>query len=217
MLKDIDLKYKQGALTTTKNLTLSGSAALTVGGGLSVAGVSVNGVQAADHGFLAWNFDPILSQGGNNTNTQGNVFLNAVKFRRAQTVSNLHVYVSTAGTSVTAGQNWIGLIAPDGTVMATAAMDSVFTSTGLKTVAITAQAVTATWYWVAVLPNITGTVAQLLVGNANGATQNLSPNIGLAAASYRCAVNGTAQTTLTNITPANNSTTGAKPFWVAVS
>lgn len=209
MLQDVDLKYVNGVLTTTKSLS--------VAQGLDVAGVSVNGIQAADHGFLAWNFDPVLSQGANNTNTQGNVFLNAVKFRKAQTVSNLHCYVTTAGTSVTAGQNWMGLLDSAGTLLATVAMDTAFTSTGLKTMAITAQAVTAGWYWVGILPNITGTVAQLLVGNANGATQNLSPNIGLAAASYRCAVNGTTQTTLSTITPGNNSTTGAKPFWVAVS
>ncbi|MGW5467688.1 hypothetical protein [Streptomyces chartreusis] len=208
-LKDIDLKYQQGVLTTGKSLA--------VGGGLAVAGVPVNGVQAADHGFLAWNFDPILSQGANNTNTQGNVFLNAIKFRQARTVSNLHVYVTTAGTSATAEQNWIGLIAPDGTLMASASMDTAFTTTGLKTMAITAQSVTATWYWVAVLPNMTGTAAQLLVGNANGATQGISPNVGLSAANYRCAVNGTTQTALGNITPANNTTTGAKPFWVAAS
>ncbi len=38
-LKDIDLKYKSGALTTTKNLTLSGSgASLAVGGNLTLSG-----------------------------------------------------------------------------------------------------------------------------------------------------------------------------------
>ncbi|MEU0411725.1 hypothetical protein ABZ307_28440 [Streptomyces griseorubiginosus] len=208
-LKDVDLKYQQGVLTTSKSLA--------VGGGLSVAGAAVNGIQSADHGFLAWNFDPILVQGANNTNTQGTVFLNAIKFRQARTVSNLHVYVSTAGTTITSGQNWIGLIAPDGTLLASTSMDTAFASTGLKTMAITAQSVSASWYWVALLPNMTGTAAQLLVANANGATQNLSPNIGLSAASYRCAVNGVTQTSLASITPANNSTTGAKPFWVAAS
>jgi hypothetical protein len=208
MLKDIDLKYSQGILTTTKAFASAG---------LSVTGVSVNGIQAGDHGFLAWNFDPVLSQGGNNTNTQGNVFLNAVKLRTARTVSNLHCYVSTAGTSITAGANWIGLYDSTGTLLGSAAMDSAFASTGLKTLAITPVSAAAGWYWVAILPNITGTVAQLLVANANGATQNVSPNIGLAASAYRCAVNGTGATTLAALTPANNSTTGAKPFWVAVS
>lgn len=215
MLQDIDLKYVSGALTTTRNLTLSGSGAnLTVGGTLTVASVPMLNAQPGDVGLKGWSYDPVAASQAQAVSS-GVVYLSGIYVRAPITVSNLWYVQSTAGTSPTAGQNWIGLYSSNGTLMASAGLDSVLTSTGLKQVSITSQNLTAGLYWVGLLMNATS--QQALTTSAVGAVQGVAALGATTGATSRYAINGTGATTLANITPSSNSSTNAKYFWVGVS
>jgi hypothetical protein len=67
-------------------------------------------------------------------------------------------------------------------------------------------------YWVGLVFNATGVPS---IGRTNAAV--FGTNVAnLPASGLRWAVNGTLQTTLSNITPGSNSTSGASAFWAAV-
>lgn len=219
MLQDIDLKYVNGVITTTKRLsaaTPQSSTDLTTKAYVD----AISGMPPTiptDLGMKAWTYDPALF-GGGQTITDSTIYLCAVYVRQAMTVTSVVVEVSTAGTTMTAGANWVGLYNSAGTKLTDAAADSVYTSVGVKQVTIASQNLAVGLYWVAILSNGTGTDPQMPASNTNGATQGLFPNGLATAAILRFAVNGTAATTLpSTITPASNSTTGAKPFWAGLS
>ncbi|MEU1554315.1 hypothetical protein ABZ517_16550 [Streptomyces scabiei] len=206
-LKDVDLKYQQGVLTTSKSLA--------VGGTLSVGGVDYTSVQPADLGLKAWSYDPAAASNSQAV-TSGIVYLSGIYVRKAMTVSTLVYAQMTAGTSPTAGANWIGLYNSAGTKLADAALDSVLTSVGIKQVAISSQSLTPGLYWVALVQNATS--PQFACTSGSGTGQGFV-SLGLTSgATSRYAANGTGATTLAStITPASNTTTNAKYFWSALN
>lgn len=210
MLQDIDLSYdRTGALTTGKSLK--------VGGVLSVAGVPVTAPstpQPADHGLIAWASDPSVVTSSFAT-TNGSLYLASVYIRSSVTVAKCWFMNNAGATGVTAGQNFIGLYGPTGTLLSSAGIDTQIAAGGPSGVSLGAQqAVAAGHYWVGLLVNATGapTVARMGGVSASG------NNVNLSGASLRWAVNGTGLTALPgSITPASNSTTGALAIWAAVS
>ncbi|KND38477.1 hypothetical protein [Streptomyces acidiscabies] len=226
MLQDIDLKYVSGTLTTTRNLTLSGSGTnLAVGGSASVSqglysnAVEVSNPQPGDLGMKAWAYDPASISVGQNL-TDGTIYLSALYIRKSTTVTGLVYFEWNAATTPTAGQSWIGLYNSAGTKLIDAALDSAVTSIGVKNIAVTQQTLTPGLYWVALLFNGTGTGTDAQGGacNGTGGTQIFSGQGLSSGATLRFAVNGTAATTLpSSITPGSNTTTGAKPYWVGVA
>jgi hypothetical protein len=179
--------------------------------------VPANTYQASDLSLKAWNYDPAATSNSTLT-TNGTVYLAQITLRYAQTISNLLVGVSTAATSPTANQSFLGLYDSTGALVASTAagaIDTALASSGLLTGTVqTPYAAAAGTYWVAFLNNA-GTAATL--ARASGSSLTIA-NAGAAAASLRFAVNGTGRTTLASpITPGSNTATGAFTMWAAVS
>jgi hypothetical protein len=172
----------------------------------------------SDNGLLtAQGGDPGLLTSGALT-IAGTLYLIKLPIRYAMTISNLWFEVSAiaVGTSTT---TFAGLYSSAGTLL-TGSSD---VSTPLKTAGpaqcplTTPQALSAgTFVWGALLTNLGTTQPNLLKG-ATG-TGNVA-NLGLTAATYRWAVNGTSLSALPSpsITPASNTATGMLTIWCGAS
>lgn len=218
-----------GTLTTTKNVTLSGSGANlavggdatisgsgTVTGNLHVAGRALGVPMPTDSGYLAWTADPASITGGFAV-AASRVYLLGLAVHRSISVTSIWFGVTGAGSGATAGQNWAGLYSSAGSLLVSAGIDAAFTSTGAKQVSVSSTALTPGLYWVALVFNASG-LPSLATTMANSQVRPLM-NGTLSAANYRFAYNGTATTALaSSITPASNtSDANTIPIWAAVS
>jgi hypothetical protein len=125
-------------------------------------------------------------------------------------VTNITVAISNAGSGLTSGQNFMGLYSSSGTLIGTTADQTTnFSSTGIKVAALIGGPYTITggsntFVWVAFVAN--GTTLPKPIGSGIGVVG--LANLGLTAATYRGAYNGTASTALpSSITPSSNSST----------
>jgi hypothetical protein len=210
MIKDIDLKYQGGVLTTSKNVAIGGS--LTVGG----ASVMSGGWVPSDHGMISWSGDPSNAT-TNSTPANGSIYLVRLNLRYATTITKVWWCHTSAPNTPTSGQNFAGLYSSAGTLMSSANIDAK-TGNGPQSATLdAAQAVSAgSFVWAAFMFNAT-TPPTLLKHGGNTASGNI---INLLATTARWAVNGTT-TGLTalpsSITPSSNSQTGVQAYWAAVS
>lgn len=185
------------AVTATAN-----PAGTTVVQGLTAAGTGTvdvanaqpgPGFTPADHGLITWTDPPSSITGAGYSLAAGQVYLSKVKVTgRATRVSNLWVYVTTAGTALTAGQNHIGLYDASGTLLVSADATAALGSTGAKTIAIAPQTLPIGSYYVAVLANGTGTQPSI----AGGAGNTGVTNVGLTTAASRFLNTGPGNTAL---------------------
>lgn len=172
---------------------------------------------AADFSLEAWTYDPLIAA-QTSTLTSGTVYMAKLRVVSAFTTSSVYLQVSTAGSSLTAGQNFIGLYDAAGTRVAlTADQTTAWGSTGLKTAAWAASAsLSAGFYYVALLTN--GTTGITIARASAQGSEMLSPN--LTAATYRWSTGGTGLTGLTAL-PAtitmSNRGAGATSVWAALS
>lgn len=169
----------------------------------------------ADHNLIAWTQDPASLRSSSNATTSGTVYLCKVKIvNRSAVVSNILVGIEAAGSGLTAGQSFVGLYNSSGTRLALSAdQAAAWTSTGLKTIALTAaQTLAVGSYYVAIL-SVGTTPPQFSMG-AGGA---LNLNGGLTTGTARFLTGPTAQTSLpASITLSSQTqTTGAR--WAALS
>nr|WTB31181.1 hypothetical protein OG781_18315 [Streptomyces sp. NBC_00830] len=214
MLQDIDLKYVNGVLTTSKNIHTTGS--LSVDGSFTLGGTTSSAYPPvpvpSDHGLLGWSYDPSFALSAL-TPTLGTVYLSAVYIRQATTISKLWFMLGTAATTPTSGQNWIGLVNSSGTILSTASLDSVITgSNAPKSATLSAaQAVAPGTYWVALLFN--AAAAPVIYKTAMPFTGFGVVN--QATVAFRYATAGTSQTTLSAITVSSN--VAGQSIWVAAS
>jgi hypothetical protein len=171
----------------------------------------VNG-QLLGGGFKAWTFDPVVLNGGVALPANGVMYLVGLWTPVDITVSNIYYSVQTAGATLTAGQNHVALYGSDRTRLGSVNQDTAFTSTGLKTAAITPVAVPAGRFWVGFLANGT---TRPSINRAVG--QGLAVLNGLhAGTAARFASSGTSQTT----PPAGPITLAAitsTTYWAAVA
>jgi hypothetical protein len=207
VLQDIDLKYVGGVLTAGSPLAVPS---------LTVAGAPVTGPstpQPADHGFTVWTYDPSFASTGQLL-TNGTVYLSAVFLRAATTVTKCWWLMSTAASTPTAGQNWVGLVNSSGQILSTASIDALITtSTVARSATLTTpQAVAAGTYWVAFVCNAS-TGPTLLRTNGLSTGTN---NAGLSGATLRYATNLTGQTSLPASLTMGSNVAGPS-LWVAVS
>lgn len=167
---------------------------------------------ASDQGLLAWTYD--VSAGLNSTIlTAGVLNLARIVLRQGATVSNLLMDVATAGSGLTAAQNFGALYDAAGNrVGITADQSASWTSTGLKTMALTVPYVAAAGqYLIAMLSN--GTTPPTLQRGAGLA----SVNAGTAGATLRYATQGAGLTTPpASFSPASMAS-NAIAWWMAVS
>lgn len=95
--------------------------------------------------LVARNFDPLLASAAGNAFTSGTGVLLKLPVLTATAITNLLVYVSTAGSSLTSGECLVGLYDHTGAqIGATPDQSSVWTSVGLKTMALTTPTGTRT-------------------------------------------------------------------------
>lgn len=86
-----------------------------------------------DHGFLAWTNDPILAVGGSNSLSSGSVAYVLIRVAIGGYVGEINAQVTTAGASLTAGQNFWALYDLTGNKLGqTADVSSKLGSTGGK-------------------------------------------------------------------------------------
>lgn len=172
-------------------------------------------VTPANQNLIAWTYDPVIGV-NSSTVTNGVLFLSAVYPTRNATVTKLYTQVVTAAITPVAGQNFIGLYSSAGVLLTSANIDTPIASTGLLTATVTAAAVTAgSMYWVGILANA-ATAPLLARGQSlNGA--DTTANVGLSAATYRFAQNGSARTALPSpLVPASNTLNTFAGPWAAI-
>lgn len=203
-----------GTIATDTNLYRGAANLLATDDSLMVGTHALGMAQPNEHNLVAWTYDVALLSGGGNV-TAGTQYLSGLFVNQATTVSNIYWYVGQGAGTATTGQNFVGLVSSSGALLQSAGVDSSITSNGLKTTAITSQAVTPGFYWVVFLFNFTGTTLQ--VGRSAAANANLA-NVGLSNATYRYATCGTAgSTSLGNfpVTPSGNGIS-ATTWWAAI-
>ncbi|MFJ8301605.1 hypothetical protein ACIQ9R_37650 [Streptomyces sp. NPDC094447] len=181
----------------------------------TIALEAANATRPADSSLKAWTFDPATNLVAQ-VLTTGLLEMVKLPIRTATTITNIVAAISTAGSGLTAGQNWAGLYSSAGTLLSqTADQTTAWASTGVKTMPLAApQVVAAGSYFVAFVSNGT-TPPQMPRGSSLGIGADLL-NIGLTAATARYATAGTV-TTLPSSVTMGSRTTAARAWWVAVS
>lgn len=173
--------------------------------------------QTNDSGYLAWSFDPMLISGTGIAPGSGVVNLTKILVPQPISVTNVVLYVITAGVTLTAGQSFAGVYNSSGTLVATTASQSAsWNSIGRKSMSLTGGPFTLTpgYYWVAFFSN--GTTPPAFAKNNNSLDATLY-NGTTTAARNRFATNGTATTALAaSITPSSNTPLNV-PFWAALT
>ncbi|MFG3046249.1 hypothetical protein ACGFZR_15135 [Streptomyces sp. NPDC048241] len=219
MNQDLDLKYQNGVLTSGRSLAVP---ALTVAGQVVTGGSGSspdptpppNTPNPIDHGAIAWTAPPALCT----TTTllvSGTLYLARLPIRAAATVSKIWWANTAAASGATTGQCFAALYTSAGALLSSAAIDTKTTINVQSATLDTAQAISANSYvWAAMLWNATAPPTVLRGGGQSGPANSFN----LAAASYQFATAGTGLTVLpSQITPANNSQTGAAALWMALS
>ncbi|MFE6903778.1 hypothetical protein ACFVFJ_44355 [Streptomyces sp. NPDC057717] len=182
-----------------------------------VADPGVGIVQPSDHGLISWTFDPANTIDVS-TLASGTVYMAAVRVRERTTLSNISIYLSSAGVTLTAGQNFAGIYNSSGTRLAvTADQASAWASSGAKTMALAAPvAVYPGTYYIALVCNAT---TPIVVSRGSGNAGQV--NIGLTAGTARYTSGGTGWVTQTSLpasgTLANRGIASIISFWAAVS
>lgn len=216
-LQDIPLAWSRllsawrlaGGLSVGGNLSVDGS--ITAGGGPLGAPSTP---QPADHGLIAWSGQPDVSTTTSSAAVSGTLYLRRIPIRSSVTVSKIWWINSAAGSGATAGQNYVAAISSSGTVLSTGGIDSVATANGPQFGTLTTPQTVGSWFWSALLINASS-LPSLARAAGLSATGN---NVGLSAATYAYAVNGTGLTAVPgSITPASNTLTGALALWMGVS
>ena len=162
-----------------------------------------------DHNLISWTSDPLTATGTYTLATAGTVYLVAIK-TNATTISNVVYNVTTAGSTLTASQCFVGVY-QNGALLGTSATTStVWASTGLKTTALASPvAVQAGYVYVAFFFNGT-------TGPTFSAGSTTLANVGLTAAQSRFATGATGATTALPGAPGTLTALAASP-WVALS
>lgn len=168
-----------------------------------------------DRGYKAWSMPPFAASVGTALATAGTLYLTRIRRVPAGPVTNIVVFVSTGGTSLTAGQCFASLFTAAGVLLGTTAdQATAWGSAGIKTMALSGGAIThgggdlyaGMWF--------NGTTGPAMYRGANGSgTLN---NVGLSAPNMETATANTGLTT-TPPNPFGTQSTGALHYWVALS
>ena len=168
----------------------------------------------SDVGLLAWSYDQVIVS-TNATITSGVVFLIRMSVA-AGTITNIVYNIGTAGSGLTAGDNYVGLYNSTGTLLsASADQSSNWTSTGNKVTALSsAQTVVAGYVYAAFLA--VGTTPPLFA-RASSAQGTLLMQMQSSSSLPREASFGTSQTSLPSSITMTSTVGIANAPWVGVS
>jgi len=174
---------------------------------------------ATDSALAAWTYDP-AGASGTFLATVGVLYLAKVILTQQQTLTNGLIAVTTAGGTLTSGQNFLALFNAAGTQIAISAdQTTAFGAAGLITAAWTAPVTAAApgTYYVGVLCN-GGTAITVASGSALKPGNVSIGNAGLATATSRFLTSGTSQTAVpASVTLGSASGNVAATLWAAVS
>ena len=211
--------------TTSTGGTSLGSVAPPAAAGSGAAGVATTAARSdhrhpvsqlgpAEHGFIAWNYPPYAATGTSILTTAGTLYLCRVHVPTATTITNVHIYLSSAGTGLVSGQNFAALYTAGGALLSTSAdQTTAWGTSGSKVIALTApQAVSAGFYYVGFYAN--GTTLPTLYRSVSGNIINV--NLSAATSNWATSANGTGLTT-TMPSATGTLTAFGLAFWVAVS
>lgn len=167
----------------------------------------------AAQGFKAVPYDPAVASATFGL-TSGTVFMTRVDLSAPGTLNGIVFAIATAGASLTAGQNLVGLYNAAGTRVAVSAdQTTAFGSTGLIQAAFTAPyAAAAGPYYLAVLSVGTTPITVYRSVSAGAAAGLL--NFGLTAATARFATGPTAQTSLPASVTMSSRTPAGTSIWL---
>ncbi|MDN5274790.1 MAG: hypothetical protein JWP06_691 [Candidatus Saccharibacteria bacterium] len=168
-----------------------------------------------DQGLIAWDYDPAMIA-ANAAPPAGVILLAKISISANTTLTNILIYVGTIGASLTVNANYAALYNASGTLLSTTAdQSSVWTTLGLKTMALTTpQSVTAGYYYLSVLANGT-TIPQF--GRASAAAPNAAVNAGVTSANPRQASYGSGLTSMPSTITLTSSLTSNIVSWMAVN
>jgi hypothetical protein len=180
-----------------------------------IDGARVDGWFPSDYGLLGWTYDPNYPSGvaGVATTTMAMIKLKL----NDGTVSALGVSVSTVGSGLTAGQNFLALYDVAGNLIGqTADQSAAWTTTGYKQASlITPVAVTQGYYYAAILSN--GTTPPLFLRGANLSAGAGLLNLSLSASDYRFSVVNAAGTTPPATVNLGARTASITAYWMSVA
>lgn len=171
------------------------------------------GVTAADRGYLAESFPIHLLNNVTALPTAGRLEVQKLRLPITSSVTNILVYVSTAGSVLTSGQCFATLYTAAGAIVAQSADQAAnWAGTGVKTAALASGpfVCTAGFYYVAL--HFNGTTGPTIVRAGSSAAVNAgfsAPNF------FTC----TADTSITTTSPPTLGvqTAASTPWWVALS
>lgn len=173
--------------------------------------------QPSDNGLLLSSAGDSALLTSNAILTAGTLYLAKLPVRSAVTVTNLLFEVSTVAAGASTG-TFAGLYSSAGVLLSGSAdVNAAFLAQGPATCPLTTpQALPAGGFvWAALLANFATTQPTLFKGAT--ATGNV-PNVGLTAAAFRFAVNGTGLVALPgSITPAANTAAGLLSLWAGAT
>ena len=168
----------------------------------------------ADHGLLAWTYDPALAS-NTTVAVSGTKYVQRIKIGQPITVSNIIMVLPTAGNTLTSNQNGCALYDSTGVqIGVTADQTASWVSTGVKTMAITPVGVNPPYCYVEIMSN--GTTPATFT---RATPSNSALNVNLSGATLRNATNGTGATALdASITPGSLTAANSPlAYWVGLS
>jgi hypothetical protein len=186
--------------------------------GAGYAGIAAQGLWTpADNAQVAWTFDPgVMAAAGTLAPTAGRLEFTTLKLAAPAPVTNIVMYVTAAGVTLTADRNFAALFGPTDTLIGqTADQAAAWVTTTRKTMALVggpyslpAGLYRVGFWWAG------STAPTFLRSSAFGSTQ-LS-NVGLTSPDLRM---GFADTGLTTTAPATMGaqTTDSTAWWAALS
>jgi hypothetical protein len=171
-----------------------------------------------DHNLIAWSFDPAASdRSAGVALTSGRAHVTLLYVPVATTITNIRMYVFTAGTSITAGQSFAAIYEADGDLLrASADQSTAFATTGDKVIPLSSPYVLAAPGYIKVIvwSVFSGTAPAFM--RSSGSVAGAANNIGMADPLMRAAV---ANTGLTTTAPSTlgAQTASASIAWVGLS
>lgn len=177
-------------------------------------------VGPGDQALDGWSFDPATNVATSVLPTATITFIK-IPVRASATspvsISNVGITVTTAGVTLTVGQNFAGIYSSTGTLLATSADQAVnWQSTGFKDMAMTAPAAITTDTDVYVALLCRGTTGPTLARGANVAVGPEMLNWNQTAATARYSTLATAATTLPASITLASRTLIATAWWAGI-
>ncbi len=179
-----------------------------------------------DFGYVAYPFDPVLLTGATaRTPTGGDIELIGVRVRNWTTISGrVDLYVTQAGTALTASENYFGLYNSGGTLVAASSdMSATWNSVGAKeggTLTLQAgQSFTLQpgQYWIALLANAGTATPSFAYGPAQFNVSSFYGNARLSASSARWGTYAGSYTSLpASIAPGSIALSQLATYWAGL-